>query len=130
MGVAAPRRMLQFILLFLPLLDLYQAKICWKECGNDNVLQSVDITGCKRRSSYPSRQDFRCEGTVGPPCFVQRGDTVLLEVDWVNPGVANMTQSTRCLGSAWRPRPVPSLTGVTAASLTQRRETASSNFLS
>ena len=36
----------------------------------------------------------RCEGTVGPPCFVQRGDTVLLEVDWVNPGVANMTQST------------------------------------
>ena len=37
---------------------------------------------------------FRCEGTVGPPCFVQRGDTVLLEVDWANPGVANMTQST------------------------------------
>ena len=36
----------------------------------------------------------RCEGTVGPPCFVQRGDTVLLEVDWANPGVANMTQST------------------------------------
>ena len=57
-------------------------------------LQSADIVGCKRRSTYPFNQDFKCEGTKGPPCFVQRGDTVLLDVVWNNPGVTNMTQST------------------------------------
>ena len=56
--------------------------------------QSADIVGCKRRSTYPFSQDFRCEGDKGPPCFVKRGDTVLLDVVWNNPGVANMTQST------------------------------------
>ena len=95
------------------LLGLNHAKICWKECGNENVievikfvdeikhkmwnivsLQSADIIGCHRRSTYPYRQDFTCDGTVGPPCFVERGDTVFLDVNWFNPGVANMTQST------------------------------------
>jgi len=58
------------------------------------MIESADIVGCKRRSTFPFKQDFRCEGTKGPPCFVQRGDTVLLDVVWNNPGVANMTQST------------------------------------
>ena len=58
------------------------------------TLQSANIVGCKRRSTYPVKQDFNCEGTKGPPCFVQRGDTVLLDVVWNNPGVTNMTQST------------------------------------
>merc|ERR1712141_57269 len=71
------------------------AKICWKECASDtSVLQNVNIEGCRRRASYPHRQRFRCEGTEGPPCIVERGSTVHLDVAWQNPGVTNMTQST------------------------------------
>merc|ERR1712211_177095 len=57
-------------------------------------LQNVNIEGCRRRASYPHRQRFRCEGTEGPPCIVERGSTVHLDVAWQNPGVTNMTQST------------------------------------
>jgi len=77
------------------LLQSVGAKICWKECSSEtSVLQNVNIEGCRRRSSYPLRQKFRCEGTEGPPCIVERGSTVHLDVGWQNPGVTNMTQST------------------------------------
>ena len=52
------------------------------------------MIGCRRRSTYPLLQDFRCDGDRGPPCTLERGDTVFLDVDWMNPGLANMTQST------------------------------------
>merc|ERR1711928_334730 len=84
-----------FSLVGLVLLQSVGAKICWKECASDtSVLQNVNIEGCRRRASYPHRQRFRCEGTEGPPCIVERGSTVHLDVAWQNPGVTNMTQST------------------------------------
>ena len=49
---------------------------------------------CRRRSTYPQLEDFRCEGRRGPPCTVFREDTVTLDVTWANPGVQDMTQST------------------------------------
>ena len=38
---------------------------------------------------------------MGPPCTVERGDTVLLDVDWNNPGIGNMTQSTVWVTGSW-----------------------------
>merc|ERR1712223_893080 len=84
-----------FSLIGLVLLQSVEAKICWEGRASDtSVLQNVNIEGCRRRASYPHRQRFRCEGTEGPPCIVERGSTVHLDVAWQNPGVTNMTQST------------------------------------
>ena len=65
-----------------------EAKMCWEECqaGAGQVV-TADIQGCRRRSTFPASQDFRCEGRLGPPCTVFRGDTVNLDVNWVNPGI-------------------------------------------
>ena len=72
-----------------------EAKMCWEECrAGAGVVETADILGCRRRSTYPARQDFRCQGRLGPPCTVFRGDTVRLDVNWVNPGIRDMTQST------------------------------------
>merc|ERR1712107_686017 len=68
-----------FSLIGMVLLQSVGAKICWKECASD--------------TSVPQAK-FRCEGTEGPPCIVERGSTVHLDVAWQNPGVTNMTQST------------------------------------
>jgi len=62
--------------------------------SGEDVIQDADVVGCRRRADYPLRKRFRCEGTVGPPCTVERGDTVYLDVKWNNPGLRNMTQST------------------------------------
>merc|ERR1712098_677538 len=68
-----------------------RGKICWQGCQQDqDIIQTVNIEGCRRRSTYPAKQDFWCKGQLGPPCTVKRGDTVHLEVDWHNPGVRNM----------------------------------------
>merc|ERR1711915_601726 len=68
-----------FSLVGLVLLQSVGAKICWKECASDtSVLQNVNIEGCRRRASYPHRQRFRCEGTEGPPCIVERGQLCTL----------------------------------------------------
>merc|ERR1712107_947573 len=92
-----------FSLIGLILLQSVGAKICWKECASDtSALQNVNIEGCRRRASYPHRQRFRCEGTEGPPCIVQRGSTVHLDVAWQNPGVTNMTQSTVWVSGGYR----------------------------
>jgi len=85
--------MIAKIILSVCLFQVYQSKICWKECASDNIIKSVDVIGCKRRSTFPHKQNFRCDGTTGPPCFVARGETVHLDVTWDNPGVSNMTQS-------------------------------------
>merc|ERR1712128_114744 len=66
--------------LLLALVARAQGRICWEGCRQDQqTIQAVNIRGCRRRSSYPARQDFRCEGQKGPPCTVKRGDTVHLE---------------------------------------------------
>ena len=85
-----------FLLLFsLCWLGGCEAKMCWEECtAGAGVVQTADILGCRRRSTYPASQDFRCDGRLGPPCTVFRGDTVNLDVNWVNPGIRDMTQST------------------------------------
>eukprot|EP00092_Neocalanus_flemingeri_P029649 GFUD01032195.1.p1 GENE.GFUD01032195.1~~GFUD01032195.1.p1 ORF type:complete len:174 (-),score=57.44 GFUD01032195.1:111-632(-) len=89
------------VLMVAMVLGVGQAKMCWQECGDQGVIQAADIVGCHRRSTYPNIQNFRCEGTVGPPCTVERGDTVMLDVAWNNPGVANMTQSTVWVTGSW-----------------------------
>jgi len=58
-----------------------------------DVIQSIDIIGCRRRSTYPGLQNFRCKGMQGPPCTVNRGDTVELNVAWKDNGHQNLTQA-------------------------------------
>ena len=90
--------MIGYLTFFLCLVDLYLAKICWKECDpSQKVIQSVDVANCTRRSTYPELEDFWCDGEKGPPCFVQKGKTEVLEVVWANPGVADMAQSAHML---------------------------------
>merc|ERR1711915_163498 len=81
------------LLYFLSLCGLGLSKICWEACSGDEVVQNVDIEGCRRRSSYPLQQDFRCEGKTGPPCTVVRGDVVYLDVTWEDSGHTNLTQA-------------------------------------
>ena len=71
-----------------------QGKMCWEECAAEGRVEKADIIGCRRRSTYPHLEDFRCEGSKGPPCTVFRGDTVNLDVQWNNNGIRDMTQST------------------------------------
>ncbi|XP_023321795.1 uncharacterized protein LOC111696425 [Eurytemora carolleeae] len=69
------------------------AKLCWEECTDLGVVQNVDIHGCRRRSSYPLQQDFKCNGRTGPPCTTLRGDTVYLDLHWKDEGHQNITQN-------------------------------------
>ena len=50
--------------------------------SGSNAIESVDIEGCRRRTSTSSRRTwrFRCSGMEGPPCTLKRGDTVQLRV--------------------------------------------------
>ena len=47
-------------------------------------MRNFNIDGCRRRRSVPGRgrPRFRCDGDIGPPCIVKRGDTVYLDVDF------------------------------------------------
>ena len=91
----------KFVLPYLYLLScwltLAACKICWEKCGGEGqiVPQSVDILDheCRRRSSYPELEDFRCEGKVGPPCTLFKEDKVHVVVEWKNPGFTNMRHS-------------------------------------
>ena len=68
--------MITYLTLFLCLLKINLSKICWKECDpSKNVIQSVNVANCTRRSTYPELEDFWCDGEKGPPCFVQKGKT-------------------------------------------------------
>jgi len=71
-------------------------KICWKECSSQNIIKSVDLVGCHRRSTYPHQEDFKCssqDGMLkGPPCTAKKGDTFELHVEFVNLTVSDMTQ--------------------------------------
>ena len=68
--------MITYLTLFLCLLKINLSKICWKECDpSNNVIQSVNVANCTRRSTYPELEDFWCDGEKGPPCFVQKGKT-------------------------------------------------------
>jgi len=78
-----------------------KAKICWEECDGASKIESVDIEGCHRRSSYPVKQDFVCKGKIGPPCTVVRGETVNLKVVWKDEGHNSLTQSVKWEQSSW-----------------------------
>jgi len=85
--------------IFLILFFFFQVcipKICWKECTEQNIIKSVDLVGCHRRSTYPHAEDFRCSsenGVVkGPPCTAKQGDTFKLHVEFVNLTISDMTQ--------------------------------------
>ena len=51
---------------------------------DQRMIQSFNIDGCRRRRGQPGRgrPRFRCDGNVGPPCTVKRGDKVYLDVDF------------------------------------------------
>jgi len=84
--------MLCYCAVIVLLFQFSSAKICWEECEGSNLIESVDIEGCHRRSTYPSSKDFRCDGKEGPPCTVIRGETVYLDVTWKDKGHTNLTQ--------------------------------------
>ena len=48
------------------------------------MIRKFNIDGCRRRRGDPGRgrPRFHCDGDVGPPCIVKRGDTVYLDVDF------------------------------------------------
>ena len=52
--------------------------------GDAKLMRNFNIDGCRRRRGVPgrSRPRFRCDGDIGPPCVVKRGDTVYLDVDF------------------------------------------------
>ena len=91
----------KFVLPYLCLLScwltLAGSKICWEKCGGEGqiVPQSIDILDheCRRRTSYPELEDFRCEGKVGPPCTLFKEDKVHVVVEWKNPGFTNLRHS-------------------------------------
>jgi len=69
---------------------LQEGKVCWKSCQEKNVLQTVHMTGCQRRSTFPLTQHFRCtgDGDTGPPCSAQHGGTVHLAITFNHTGLA------------------------------------------
>jgi len=81
------------------------SKICWRLCDESdktqNFIQSLDISGCHRRSSYPEYEDFWCEGETGPPCTGLTGDTLSIEIELKNPGFTNLTQSATYLATSF-----------------------------
>jgi len=79
--------------LFAAILQVSTAKMCYEECPSFDVIQSADINGCRRRSTFPNKQSFRCDGMKGPPCTVVRGDEVELDIKWKDDGHTNLTQS-------------------------------------
>lgn len=92
----------KFVWLYLYILcgwlSLTCSKICWEDCGGGEgqiVPESVDILDqeCRRRSSFPELEDFRCEGKIGPPCTLFKEDSVHVVVKWRNPGFTNLKQS-------------------------------------
>ena len=48
------------------------------------MIRKFNIDGCRRRRGDPGRgrPRFHCDGDVGPPCIVKRGDMVYLDVDF------------------------------------------------
>eukprot|EP00092_Neocalanus_flemingeri_P008674 GFUD01009344.1.p1 GENE.GFUD01009344.1~~GFUD01009344.1.p1 ORF type:complete len:182 (-),score=36.58 GFUD01009344.1:145-690(-) len=83
-----------FLIVFC--LQVCVTKICWKECAPQNIIKSVDLIGCHRRSTYPVSEDFLCpteEGVVkGPPCTAKKGDSPTLYVEFDNLTISDMTQ--------------------------------------
>merc|ERR1711872_1199705 len=81
------------------------SKICWRLCDESdktqNIIQSLDISGCNRRSSYPEYEDFWCDGDTGPPCTGLTGDTLSIEIEMNNPGFTNLTQSASYLATSF-----------------------------
>jgi len=87
---------LLYTLFALFCLQVVESKICYDYCdpGIAQSMKSVDIIGCRRRSSYAAgRADFNCRGTEGPPCTVRRGDVVVFNAT-IHPtfAVRQMTQ--------------------------------------
>merc|ERR1711935_258240 len=86
------KEMAKFILLLFILATsavmFANGKICWKPCtdGDAKLVRNFNIDGCRRRRSVPGRgrPRFRCDGDIGPPCIVKRGDTVYLGVASLN----------------------------------------------
>jgi len=83
-----------FGIIGLVFIQICSAKICWKECTEDtNIIKSVDFQGCRRRSTYPHKEDFWCEGNKGPPCTLLRGDETMIDISWIDYGHTKLTQA-------------------------------------
>lgn len=57
----------------------------------------MNIDGCRRRRGQPGRgrPKFRCDGNIGPPCIVKRGDTVYMDVEFGSGIVQSLPQQKR-----------------------------------
>jgi len=68
--------------------EYLERKVCWSSCGEQNAIQSVEVQGCQRRSTFPQSEQFRCEDLSGPPCTVRHGDTVDMSIVFNHTGIA------------------------------------------
>ena len=84
---------LSYLYLICCWLTLAGCRICWEDCGGETRPETVDILDCRRRSTYPELEDFRCDGKKGPPCTLFKGDNVNVTVEWKNPGYNNLRHS-------------------------------------
>ena len=72
-------------------------------------MQSLDVSGCHHRSTYPEYEDFWCEGDLGPPCTAVTGDTLSINMELLNHGVGNLTQSAAYLVTSFIAVPWPGM---------------------
>ena len=89
-------------------LSLSGAKMCWEDCGGEIIPENVDLLHCRRRTTYPELEEFSCEGKLGPPCTLFKGDEVTVVVKWTNPGYTNLKHSIYW-DTAFLPLPWPGL---------------------
>jgi len=84
-------------LIILPLvsLTLGNEDICWESCQDQNPVESVSILGCHRRSTYPHKENFRCEGAKGPPCTTRKEETITFNLAFSHSGLdpGSLTQT-------------------------------------
>jgi len=81
------------LVIFAVLIQACNLKICWKECKDSAIIQSVELQGCHRRSTYPHKQDFWCDKNRGPPCTLLRGETAVMKIVWKDFGHRHLTQA-------------------------------------
>merc|ERR1712130_331817 len=70
-----------------------ESKVCWKTCMDNNSTQSVKMLGCRRRSTFPQSEKFRCDAEaseldrMGPPCTTVHEDIFYMDVVFTHTGL-------------------------------------------
>jgi len=99
-----------------------KSKVCWKPCLDNHSIQSVTMTGCLRRSTFPQSEQFSCDGKksdlrqVGPPCTTMTNRTFYMDVVFDHQGIQEgelvQTAGANALKGAlrWSPIELPWVT--------------------